>query len=180
MWDKESRRASRQAYKANRRAAREAYRAARYQYKTARRFYRMGNRGYRFLGLALFLIVVSSFFYWHETGFFITILPLAIIGAIIWQVIARNSMRQAYAPPTDQSAGQPYQASQQPYYQPSSPPPPAPPEPYQDYSQGYQVPASVEGEHPHEYRSPESYQGYNQDEQPQALYPQSLPPMEQQ
>jgi hypothetical protein len=179
MWDKESRRAARQAYKANRRAAREAYRAARYQYRTARRPYRVNNRGYGVLGLVLLLIIIfSSSHMSHGMGFFTLILPAAIIGVFIW-LIARNRMYQNPYPPFGQPTQQSDQSAQQPYYQ-APQPPPAPPEAYQDYHQGYQAPISPEVESQQEYRaSSASQEAYDQDEQPQALYPQSLPPMEQ-
>ena len=69
--------------------------------------------------------------------------------------------------------------AQQPYYQPPQPmyqPPQAPS--YRPYDQGYLAPKEVyrEGGQQYQYPSPEPYDQY---EQPQAQYPEQMPPMEQ-
>lgn len=70
-------------------------------------------------------------------------------------------------------------APQQPYYQPPQQPYQAPQESsYQSYDQGYQAPREVyrEGGQQYQYSDPEAYDQY---EQPQAQYPEQMPPMEQ-
>jgi len=74
-------------------------------------------------------------------------------------------------------------AAQQPYYQPSQPayqPPQEPSyQPYQPYQQGYQqTPREVYQEGGQQYQYPAS-EAYDQYEQPQAQYPEQMPPMEQ-
>jgi hypothetical protein len=69
--------------------------------------------------------------------------------------------------------------AQQPYYQPYQQPYQPPQEPsYQPYDQGYQPPreAYQEGGKQYQYPSPAVYDQY---EQPQAQYPEQMPPMEQ-
>ena len=69
-------------------------------------------------------------------------------------------------------AQQTYQPYQSPYQQPYQP------QSYQPYEQGYQAPGEVYQEGGQQYQSL-SRDMYDQYEQPQAQYPEQIPPMEQ-
>jgi hypothetical protein len=178
MWDRENRRAARRAYK-------QARRDARYQYRASRQNWR--GYGYR-RSIAPFIVLVivfGSFFFSRMHGFgmmglFSTVVPLIVIVALVVIFALRGFMGRGsgYQQPYDPSAQQPQQGSEQTYYQAPPTPPQAdqPSEAYSEYNQGYQSGSEQGNENEPLYRPKEPY---SQDEQPQAYYPQQMPPMEQ-
>ena len=127
---------------------------------------RRGIWGFPFM-LFFFLLIFS-----HSWSLFL----IGIVLSIILSLFIRSIMAGAFGagrPNTPPTWQQPYQQPQQPYqqyYQPSQ-------QPYQSYDQGYQYqpPAT-----PYQEPGPQSQNQQSQyDEQPQAQYPQELPPIEQ-
>src|SRR5207248_7163631 len=120
------------------------------------------RRGRGILGFPFMLFFVLLFFS-HSLSLFL----IGIVISIILTLFIRSLMAGAFSggrlntPPTWQ---QPYQQPQQPYQQY-----------YQPYEQGYQPPATPYQEPEPQYQHPQ----LQYDEQPQAQYPQELPPIEQ-
>jgi hypothetical protein len=165
MWygdPQDARRAARHAARAARHAARHARRAAYYQY------------GYRYRPGGWFIgpfILAAIFFFalpaiWKGIGF--ALVAIAVCGLIFW--VIRTNARRSYSN---------YQ--QPPYYQPHQPPQQQPytyseAEP-RGYEQGYTASQPQE-------KQPEDNQQYYYPpqtpyEQPQAQYPEQMPPMQQ-
>lgn len=149
----------------------------RYRYRGPRyrRGYGRGIWGLPFTIFFIIMIVSHSF-----SGFIVAIVVLVILAAIFRAVLPNlfngGNMNSNAVPPYQQPQQPYYQPSeqpQQPYYQPSDPE-------YQPYQQGYQPPPPVYQplEQPYQYQPPQQPQNY--EEQPQAEYPQEMPPMQQQ
>jgi len=164
MWygdPQDARRAARHAARAARHAARHARRAAYYQYG-----YRYRRPGRWFIGpfilAAIFFFALPSL----GKGIAFALIAIAICGLIFWAM--RAGARRSY---------QNYQ--QPPYYQPQQPPQQQPymsseAEP-RGYEQGYAAsqPQEKQGEEQYYYPPQTPY------EQPQAQYPEQMPPMQQ-
>jgi Zn-dependent protease with chaperone function len=133
---------------------------------------------------AMWMIILALFFATHFWPLFLLGVVLStVMGALSRQIIASllglglfNMLNnQQQQPPYYQPPQQPYTPpNNQPYYQP-------PQQPYQPYEQGYQAPAPPpppdtyqEGgqQHPYPAQSDQDY------EQPQAQYPQQMPPQQ--
>src|SRR6266705_1083893 len=120
---------------------------------------RRGIWGFPFM-LFFFILIFS-----HSWTLFL----IGIVISIILSLFIRSIMAGAFGagrPNTPPTWQQPYQQPHQPYQQP-----------YQSYDQGYQYqpPAT-----PYQEPGPQSQnQQSKYDEQPQAQYPQELPPIEQ-
>jgi predicted lipid-binding transport protein (Tim44 family) len=116
------------------------------------------------LGLAAFF----AFNFWWP-GILILLGISAIAGTILRPMM--NAQQQPYY--------QPSQQPQQPYYQPSQPPQQPEQPSYQPYQEGYQPQPEQEtyqeGDKIYPYPQQRSSQEY---EQPQAQYPQELPPQQ--
>ena len=146
-------------------------------YPYQRRWRRRGFRGFPFL---LFFIIL---FAGHSFVAFLVGIAVAIAVSILLAALFRAgssnmppSAQTYYQPPQQQYTpyyqqyNQPYQ-SNQPYQQPYQ-------QEYQPYEQGYQPPEPMKyPEANAQYQSPQAQSRY--EEQPQAEYPQELPPMEQ-
>jgi hypothetical protein len=117
-----------------------------------------------------FMLFFVLLFISHSWSLFLIGIVLSIILSLFVRSLMAGTFgaRRPNTPPTWQ---QPYQQPQQPYqqyYQPYQ-------QPYQSYDQGYQPPAA-----PYEEPRPQYQNQQTQyEEQPQAQYPQELPPMEQ-
>ena len=126
------------------------------------------RRGRGILGFPFMLFFVLLFFS-HSLSLFL----IGIVISIILTLFIRSIMAGASGggrlntPPWQQPYQQPQQPYQQ-YYQPYQ-------QPYQPYEQGYQPPATPYQEPEPQYQHPQP----QYDEQPQAQYPQELPPIEQ-
>jgi len=122
----------------------------------------------------LFFII---FFVSHSwLGFLIGVGVIVLLSAILRSVLSSSfGQGPMNARPFTQ---QPYQQPQQPYYQPQQPYYQPYQEPYQPYEQGYQPPPVVNQDAGPQYQYPQPQQP-QYDEQPQAQYPQELPPIEQ-
>lgn len=117
-----------------------------------------------------FMLFFVLLFISHSWSLFL----IGIVISIILSLCIRSIMAGTFGagrPNTPPTWQQPYQQPQQPYqqyYQPYQ-------QPYQSYDQGYQPPAA-----PYEEPRPQNQNQQSQyEEQPQAQYPQELPPMEQ-
>ncbi len=140
-----------------------------YRYRGPRG-YRRGGWPFRFLWLLFFLPVV----YTHSAVAFGVMLVIAIAVFIIIRAAASSSSFGMNRPPVNvppQPTYQPYEPYQ-PYeqgYQPNQP-----------YQQGYQPTATNQqnGQQNQPVQSAQ-YEPPQYDEQPQAQYPEELPPMEQ-
>jgi hypothetical protein len=157
--------------RAARYARRNARRAAHYARRSARRAYRYryGRPGGGILGFLLVLFLIFWFTTHFWTWLIMGIFMLAIIAIVFWLV--RTGMVSTW-----------FSSSQQPqpppqYYQP----PQETQQPYQSYEQGYQQPQTnyQEGEQPYPYPPQSTSPGYQQYEEPQAQYPEQMPPMQQ-
>ncbi len=128
--------------------------------------------------LMLALFFVTGSWVWFIVGAAIS----ALLGALVRPILAGLlgvGLFSAFA--NQQRPPQYYQPPQQPY-QPTQ-------QPYQPYQQGYQTPQEEagyqEGERQHQYpptptQNAPQYQPYtNQADQPQAQYPQQMPPQQQ-
>jgi hypothetical protein len=182
MWDRNYRRAARQAFRDQRRAARAARRSYRYNNHTRGRF-----PFFRILLIILFAPLILQIFSGH--GFF-PLMPLVIIGILVFIWLRSSMFGSGNSGSTGsnsnyQQPNQYYQPPQQPYppnqyYQPSTPAQPNTPDtpPYQSYEQGYQAPPQSDypqGVQPYQGNpSPSTLEQY---EEPQAQYPQEMPPM---
>jgi len=127
--------------------------------------------------MLLFFILLFS----HSlTGFMIgigVIVLLSLLARLILPAIFGVGMMSNWWTSNQQTYQQPQQPTYQPYqqtYQPYE-------ESYQPYEQGYQpaVATSPDQEVEQEYQTP-SYEQTHYEEQPQAQYPQEMPPMKQQ
>jgi hypothetical protein len=182
MWDRDHRRAVRQASRDQRRASRQALRAAQRSY----RYNYYARRRSPFLRILLIILLAPLIMEilglsWHV---FFPLIPLAIIGIFVFTWL-RNSTsgsgNSGFSGSTTnyQQPNQYYQSPQQPgqsnqYYQSPQPNTPS----YQPYEQGYQAPpqsAHQQGVPP--YQSNPSQSAQQQYEEPQAQYPQEMPPM---
>src|SRR5579872_1241764 len=131
---------------------------------------RRGIWGFPFM-LFLIIFIVSHSFSGFMVGIIVLIALAIIFRAVLPSIFSAGNMRNPMPPyqppqPPYQQPYQPYQPTEQPY-QPE----------YEPYQQGYQ-PAPP----PPVYQAPEQqYQPpqQNYEEQPQAEYPQEMPPMQQ-
>jgi hypothetical protein len=148
-------------------------------YRRNRWYRRRGPRRFWFFPVLFFVFLFWGLGSAHNfIGFLVPLFLLVFFFWLFRAILAasrRSTMNpgQRYQQPYYQPPQQhPYQ---QPYYQP--PQPSYQPPTYRPYEQGYQpVPeTSQEGEQRYQYPQP----SYEQYEQPQAQYPQELPPMEQ-
>lgn len=146
----------------------------RFQGYRRRRWHRRGGMvGFPFI---LFLMI---FLFWHSIGG----LMIAIVAIVLLSLLARIILPAIFG------AGlmgalwsgnrQPYQQQQQQTYQPYQPSQ----ESYQSYEQGYQyqppvTPYREQEAAQQQYQVP-SYEQAHYEEQPQAQYPQEMPPMHQ-
>lgn len=136
--------------------------------RRSRRAYRRGMRGRGgIFGFPWFLFVLIIIFSHSFVGIIFAIVAAVVLTAILMRVFGSQGMM-----------GNNYQQPpQQPYYQPPQETPT-----YQPYDQGYQPPPPQEvyqeGGTPHPY--PQENNPYQQYEQPQAQYPEEMPPMQQQ
>ena len=118
---------------------------------------------YGFPWLLFFII----FFNLHSLPWILMTLVTVGFVFLIVKAFATTGVSRNSAPNT--------MGAQQPYYQPRQQPHQPPQESYyQPYEQGYLAPR--EGERQYQYPVPETYDQY---EQPQAQYPEQMPPMEQ-
>ncbi|HVB23074.1 MAG TPA: hypothetical protein VNG51_14115 [Ktedonobacteraceae bacterium] len=142
-----------------------------------------GPRGYRnrnplrFLWLFFFLPMVL----FHSGVAFGVLIVIAIALFVIFRAAATTSFFGTNVPPQQrQQTYQPYQPYQ-PYeqtYQPDSANQPY--QPYQPYEQGYQpYQPPVANQQSAQQKSPAQYEAPQYEEQPQAQYPEELPPMAQ-
>src|SRR5579859_2870633 len=126
-----------------------------------------------------FVFPFLMFFAFRSVGAFVAALVLSVIvmlviRAVMTMAAANNGMngmgyRQSYYQPPNQQA--------QPYYQPTYQQPPVPQ--YQPYAQGYQATPETYREGAQSDPEPKSPSQYEQYEQPQAQYPEQMPPMQQ-
>ena len=177
MWDRQYWYVARQSFRDQRRASRQASRAARRSYRYP--YYR--KRRVPFFTILFIFLVISAVS--HE-GLFLLI-PLAIIGCFVFMWVRNSMLRSSGFFGSDSNYQQPnqyYQPPQQPYqpnqyYQPPAAPQPTPP-PYQAYGQGYQAsPQNDYQQGAQPYQSNPSQSAPEQYEEPQAQYPQEMPPM---
>jgi hypothetical protein len=123
--------------------------------------------------MLLFMILLFS----HSlSGFMIgigAIVLLSLLARLILPAIFGAGMRGSWWMSNQQTYQQPQQPPYQQTYQPYE-------ENYQPYEQGYQPPAATyrEQEVEQQYQPP-SYEQTHYEEQPQAQYPQEMPPMHQ-
>jgi hypothetical protein len=165
----------RDARRAARYARRNARRAAHYARRDARRAFRYGygyGRPGGMISLLFFGFLLLAIFT-HFWGFFI--IGIIGLGVMLWLI--RAGILSAWFPGSQSQ--QPRQP-QQPYFQP-------PPEeqPYSPYDQGYHPPARThetyrESGQQLQYAPQAEEPEYKQYEEPQAQYPEQLPPMPQQ
>jgi hypothetical protein len=151
---------------------RNARRAARYARRNARRAYRYSyyrRPGGGIIGLLFFVFLLLAIF----THFWAWFIPgIIILAVVLW--LLRSGMLSSWLRGSQQS-----QQPQQPYqYQP----PPEAEQPYQPYEQGYQPPQETyqEGGQQYQYPPQNSDPAYQHYEEPQAQYPEQMPPMQQQ
>lgn len=140
-----------------------------------RRYRRPGLFGFPWLLVVIFVIATHSI--WGIiAGVFLALVISGILSAVL------NSQRgggfgqwgpnnyQQYTP--NQSYTEPYQPpADQGYYQPNTP--------YQSYDQGYQASQESYQEGEKQYPYPQQNEAYQPYEQPQANYPQQMPPQQQ-
>jgi hypothetical protein len=117
-----------------------------------------------------FMFFFIAWFVFHSWFGFLLGIAIIVVLSLLFRAIAAGTFGGNLNAPMGQA---PYQQPQQPYeqyYQPSQ-------QPYQSYEQGYQYqsPAPTYQEPQPQYQAPQP----QYDEQPQAQYPQELPPMEQ-
>src|SRR6266700_1680471 len=162
MWNgnpREARRAARYAARAARQAARYARRGTYYPYR-----YRYGRPGGGIFGLLVLLFLLLYLFSHIWVWLVMGLIALVIVGAILRMVRAGTNYQQ---PPfvNYQQPPQPYQPymgpqpQNQTYEQGYAGPPPSQ-DPYAEGNQQYYYPPQVS------------------DEQPQAQYPEQMPPMQ--
>src|SRR5437763_12151742 len=186
MWDRHYWHVAHQSFREQRRAQRQAFRAARRAYRHSH--YRRGPG--RFIGVLFVILIIAAVT--HSD--IVPLILLAIVGGFIFMLLRRSMYRsggsfgsdsnyqqpnQYYQPP--QQPNQYYQPPQQPnqYYQPPTSPQPNTPytRPYQPYEQGYQAPRNEYQQGAQPYQSNPSQSASEQYEEPQAQYPQEMPPM---
>lgn len=140
-----------------------------------------GPRGYRnrsplrFLWLFFFLPMVI----FHSEVAFGVLIVMAIACFIILRAAASSSFFGTNRPPMNvppQQPYQPYQPQEQPY-QPDQANQPY--QPYQPYEQGYQPYQPPVTNQQRVSQNQPQYEPPQYEEQPQAQYPEELPPMEQ-
>lgn len=144
-----------------------------------RRRYGRGIWGLPFTIFFIIMIVTHSF-----SGFIVALVVFFILAAIFRAVLPNmfnsGNMRSNSTPPYQQPQ-QPYYQPPEQAYQPYQPTDPA----YQPYQQGYQAPPPVYQPPEQSYQPPDQTYQYqppqqpNYEEQPQAEYPQEMPPMQQ-
>ncbi len=141
-----------------------------YDSRNSRNGRRRMRGAYGFPWLLLFII----FFNIHSFSWLLmTLVTMAFVFIIIKAIMATSvnsgSAQNRMGPQQMYQPKQPYQPL---YQQPQG-------SSYQPYEQGYQAPreAYQEGGQQYQYPAPEEYDQY---EQPQAQYPEQLPPMQQQ
>ncbi len=159
-------RAARYAWKAQRYAWKAQRRAQRQAYRDARRFYRhrYGRPGGSIVGGILLVLVIvyviSHAWAWLATGAVV----LVLAGLAFWLVSSGmlNNWFSGYAqtPPP-----------QQPQQQEEPPP--------QSYAQGYSSQSYQEGGRQYSYPPQSPSVPPQRDEEPQAQYPEQMPPMQQ-
>src|SRR5438552_8639974 len=123
------------------------------------------RRPRRFWFFPLLIFFFLSWGWGPDHHMFFGIMPILLLLFVIWLI--RSAMSVGNRNATNQ--GQPYQ---QPYYQPSQQQQPYQQPYYQPYEQGYQPPVETSQEGRQQY--PQAR--YEQYEQPQAQYPQEMPP----
>lgn len=174
---RDMRRQAKYAYKMAREQAKLAKHQARAQIKLARAQARYARRAYqyqygrreRFLSLPLLICVILAINFHHWFWTFGAVIFLLLLIASITQ--GRPWLRRPQMPPLQQQPEQQPSEENEPYY--------SPPQPEQSYEQGYQAPPQStyqEGGQQHEYPSQPGFDRY---EQPQAQYPEQMPPMQQ-
>jgi len=132
--------------------------------------YRRGGP-WRLLWLLFFLPMV----YFQSGIAFGVLIVVAIALFVIFRAATASSFFGTNAPP--QQTYQPYQPSQ-PYEQPYQPD--LTNQPYVPYEQGYQpYRPPVANQQSAQQNQPAQYEAPQYEEQPQAQYPEELPPMEQ-
>ncbi len=130
----------------------------------------------RFWFFPLLIFFFLSWGWGPEHHMFFGILPILLFLFVIWFIRSVMSAGSRNTTNQRQSYQQPYyQPPQQPYYQPSQQPYQQPY--YQPYEEGYQPAAEAPQEGGQQLLYPKPL--YEQYEQPQAQYPQEIPPMEQ-
>lgn len=175
MWDRHYWYVARQSFRDQRRASRQAFRAARRGYR--RNYYRRGR--VPFFGILFVILIIAAVS--HHALF--PLIPLVIIGSIIFMGL-RSVLRSGGFSGSNSNYQQPnqyYQPPPQPnqYYQPPASSQPNAPytSPYQPYEQGYQVPQDDHQRGAQPYQGNPSQSASEQYEEPQAQYPQEMPPM---
>ncbi len=123
------------------------------------------------LGLALCFAI--GFWPWILVVAAISVLMGALIRPIIAALVGMGIFRLASSMANRQPPQQYYQPPPQQPYEPYQQGYQPPQQPYEPYQQGYQPPPSVYQEGGQQYPYPQQY------EQPQAQYPQEMPPQQQ-
>jgi hypothetical protein len=140
------------------------------------------RRGFGFPFLFPFIML----FVFHSGSIFFATLVLAIMIALILKAFdasdpnsSGQSQQTSYYQPPVQTYQPPYYQPSVPVYQPLARPyqPPYQQEEYRPYEQGYQ--AAVTPYQAGDQQSTPSTSSYEDYEQPQAQYPEQMPPMEQ-
>ena len=113
-----------------------------------------------------FMLFFIAFFVFHSWFGFVLGIAMIIVFSLLLRAIMAGTfggggMNTAWRQPPYQQPQQPYEQ----YYQPS----------YQPYEEGYQYQPPAPTYQEPQYKAPQP----QYDEQPQAEYPQELPPMEQ-
>ncbi len=134
------------------------------------RWGRRGIMGFPFMLFFIIFLVTHSF-----SGFMVGIAVLVVLA-----IIFRAALPGMFSGWNTRNTMPPYQPPQQPYQQPYQPyqPTDQPYQPeYEPYQQGYQSapPPPVYQAPEQQYQPPQQ----NYEEQPQAEYPQEMPPMQQ-
>ena len=137
-----------------------------YYYRNSRGGNRRMRGAYGFPWLLFFIF----FFNFHSLAWLMITIGIIVFFSLIVRAFASSASNAGSNPmgnwTQSQQTYRPYQQpyQQQPYYQPYEQGYQAPQESYSEGGQQYQYPASVE---------------YDQYEQPQAQYPEEMPPMQQ-
>lgn len=145
-----------------------------YRYRGPRGYRRGGP--WRFLWLIFFLPAVA----YHSEVAFGVLIVVAIALFIIIRAAAASSFSGMNRPPVNIPPQQTYQPYQPPYQQPYESPYQPYESPYQPYEQGYQsYQPPVTNQQSAQPNAAPQYESPQYEEQPQAQYPEELPPMEQ-
>jgi hypothetical protein len=174
MWDRHYWYVAHQSSRDQRRASRQAYRAARRGYRH-NHYYRKGPA--RFFVILFIILIIAAVS--HEGMF--PLIPLVIIGSLVFMWLRRSMLRSGGFSGSNSNYQQPnqyYQPPQQPnqYYQPPASPQPNTP-PYRPYEQGYQGAQNDYQQGVQPYQDSPAQPASERYEEPQAQYPQEMPPM---